>query len=639
MRRKAILTGLLFILLFCLPFIADTEKLAVSGDYSSLYESAGQGGLYNLDILGGEESVLSLTCRGSVALVTRVEDWESEALVLTVFDVSAGTVIAKESFSIETEFGFLDDGRIYALNTATMELSFFDEGLKLLARMPGTVAYRYGSPFLSSDGDTLWCLSYDEGALVSFSVPEGTVRRYGAGGKTFQNIDAYYDTPGGLLFFASDSRGRYGMYGAQASGNWAAAYEVPDFLSPMAGGLLYAVEGDSAYFAQMNNPFGLLRVNDWPQNAYPRAGLDSLLMTGSSDTLRLVDLSKRVLVNEVTILSGQKDMYYQSVAISGEGFALISLHDAETGRSSVWLWDYAASPIDSVLDATDTRIALIAEENKQMAEEIRETFGIRVFHGTPGASFEDSYYKGDIEWNELRVHAAMKILRGVLSRYPAGMLEEMCVSPVDHIDVYFCGYISRTSDEGIMTAAALTGTDGDARYIVCNLNNLGEMARNLGHEFMHVMEDRIEAVCAGTGSNMLDYWLGYVPEGPGGPGYYFSYLDKDGNELSDTAYTGDDPLAADMPDTVWFVDAYAKANPKEDRARIMEYLFDSKVELPAAFNSVHLMEKAQYLCAVIRECFPSTQAVEILPWERLIKTVPYSNFEDAVNSLELLPAG
>ena len=159
MRRKAILTGLLFILLFCLPFIADTEKLAVIGDYSSLYESAGQEGLYNLDILGGEESVLSLACRGSVALVTRVEDWESEALVLTVFDVSAGTVIAKESFSIETEFGFLDDGRIYALNEAAMELSFFDQGLKLLARMPGTAAYRYGSPFLSSDGDTLWCLS------------------------------------------------------------------------------------------------------------------------------------------------------------------------------------------------------------------------------------------------------------------------------------------------------------------------------------------------------------------------------------------------------------------------------------------------------------------------------------------------
>lgn len=639
MRRKAFLSGLLFILLFCLPFIADTEKLAVRQDYGSLYPSAGPDGLYDLETLGGEESVLSLACRGSVALVTRVEDWESEELVLTVFDVSAGTIVAKESFSTETEFGFLDDGRIYALNEATMELSFFNEELKLLAHMPGTAAYQYGSPFLSSDGDTLWCLSYDEGALVSFSVPEGKVRRYNAGGKIFQNIDAYHDTPGGLLFFAGDSRGSYGMYGAQASGSWAAAYEVPDFLSPMAGGLLYAVEGDSAYFAQMNNPFSLLRVNHWPQNAYPRAGLDGLLMTGSGDTLRLVDLSKKVLVNEVTILSGQKDMYYQSVAISGEGFALISLHDAGTGRSSVWLWDFEAYPIDSPLDASDTRIALIAAENKQMADEIRETFGIRVFHGTPGASFEDGFYKGDIEWNELRIHAAMKILREVLARYPAGMLEEMRVPPVDHIDVYFCGYISRTSDEGIMTAAALTSTDSDARYIVCNLGNLSEMARNLGHEFMHVMEDRIEAVCAGTGSKMLEYWLGYVPEGTGGPGYYFSYLDEDGNELSDTAYTGDDPLAADMPDTVWFVDAYAKANPKEDRARIMEYLFDSKDELPAAFGSIHLMEKARYLCAVIRECFPSARDAETLPWERLIKTVPYSDFEDAVNSLELLPAG
>ena len=190
-----------------------------------------------------------------------------------------------------------------------------------------------------------------------------------------------------------------------------------------------------------------------------------------------------------------------------------------------------------------------------------------------------------------------------------------------------------------MTAAALTGSDGDVRYIVCNLNNLGEMARNLGHEFMHVMEDRIEAVCAGTGSKMLDYWMRYVPNVSNGPGYYFAYLDEDGNELSDTAYTGDDPLAADMPDTVWFVDAYAKANPKEDRARIMEYLFDSEDELPAAFGSVHLMEKSQYLCAIIRECFLSARDADTLPWERLIETVPYSNFEDAVNSLELLPAG
>ncbi len=631
MRRKLSLCILVFVLLCCLPFMAGAEGLSFGQQEDILRPD-----LYELQALGREGDIGFLACRGNIILTAGVDDWESESILLSVFDAQTNALVAQKRFAADMSFGFLDDGRIYALQSETMELNLYDQALNQVAHLPGAEADAYANPFVEAGGERLWCLSYEEGALISRSIADGSMQRYAMAGLRFSNIDVYHETHEGLFFFAGDSLGNYGLYALDPAQGKILACEAPEMMTPMPGGLLYAVEGSSAYFSQMNRPFELLAVQGWPMNSYPRVELGGLLMEGSGDTLHLIDLSRRVQVNELPLSLFGEGRYYQLAALSQDGYALTSWYDTATERSYVYRWDYAAARMDAPLDAFDTDIARVAAQNWQLMQGIQEDFGISVHGGEEGVLFGGGQYKGEIERNELRIHEGLSILRTVLEKYPKGMLEEMLVAPIQRMDVFFCGYISSAADGGIMTAAALAGIDHDSRYIVCNLGSLGDMARNLAHEMMHVMEDRIEALCDQTQGNMLNHWMSYVPQDGG---YAFSYLDEHGSELSDTRHTGDDLLAAELPDSVWFVDAYAKANPKEDRARIMEYLFDSKESLPSAFDSVHLMEKAQYLCAIIRECFPSAQTAEDLPWERLIETLPYSHFEERVNRSDLIPVG
>jgi hypothetical protein len=62
---------------------------------------------------------------------------------------------------------------------------------------------------------------------------------------------------------------------------------------------------------------------------------------------------------------------------------------------------------------------------------------------------------------------------------------------------------------------------------------------------------------------------------------------------------------------------------------------NGSTEYATVFQFPHLMEKAQYLCAVIRECFPSCAQAEELPWEQLIETVPFESYRQAVQDCRL----
>ena len=78
---------------------------------------------------------------------------------------------------------------------------------------------------------------------------------------------------------------------------------------------------------------------------------------------------------------------------------------------------------------------------------------------------------------------------------------------------------------------------------------------------------------------------------------------------------------------VYFVDGYSTTFASEDMARIFENLF-AQSELPYFFESPHLMVKAEYLCAVIRECLPSVKAAKEVIWEKSVQIKPTSWFEE-----------
>ena len=58
-----------------------------------------------------------------------------------------------------------------------------------------------------------------------------------------------------------------------------------------------------------------------------------------------------------------------------------------------------------------------------------------------------------------------------------------------------------------------------------------------------------------------------------------------------------------------------------------------------AFHETHIRDKAQYLCAVIRACFPSCAGADRLPWETLVDPVPFSRYQEAVMTFQPLAKG
>ncbi len=68
---------------------------------------------------------------------------------------------------------------------------------------------------------------------------------------------------------------------------------------------------------------------------------------------------------------------------------------------------------------------------------------------------------------------------------------------------------------------------------------------------------------------------------------------------------------------VYFVDAYARTNAKEDRARIMEYVMANEDLAGALMQSPYITQKLEIMCQAIRNSF-DTSTWGDLRWERLL---------------------
>ena len=89
------------------------------------------------------------------------------------------------------------------------------------------------------------------------------------------------------------------------------------------------------------------------------------------------------------------------------------------------------------------------------------------------------------------------------------------------------------------------------------------------------------------------------------------------------------------------IDAYSRTFPLEDRARIFETLFLAGEDAPDLLSSPHLLRKAQYLCAILRERYESLRDAPPLYWERHITPIPYADFVSEFEALDipLIPIG
>lgn len=318
-----------------------------------------------------------------------------------------------------------------------------------------------------------------------------------------------------------------------------------------------------------------------------------------------------------------------------DDWALFAMQTDE-GRFSLYVWNFTGAPASAAVSSEMLSRAELEERIQSACGQIQQDTGMTVFYGARGTAFNEnspSGYEGDQVDDPLLIWDAVRILREWIQEYPQGVFREIPCAGVTGIDIYFCGRLLPAGEDSISAAAAFTLDSGERRIVVLDLRDTYYLRRNLAHEFMHAMEDRILEKEIEDGLPYLSYWEALSPE----DGYQYSYFDGDGNEVYSLEYTTLADNARDNPDGVWFVDAYSRTLPTEDRARVLEYLYDPDLR-QTIHDYPHLTAKARYLCALIRHCFPSC-ADGALPWETGLATCPLADYLPQLKTWEPVPKG
>jgi hypothetical protein len=336
--------------------------------------------------------------------------------------------------------------------------------------------------------------------------------------------------------------------------------------------------------------------------------------------LRLYDTKDgsvyRLLTND---LFEDCDYLYSLTSDSTCGYLILQASHPD-GSASLYLWDtnaeqtvYSEGENYKVLDLSPKQSE--AGTNEAYAEQLMEKYGIEIYFDELMLGDFDYGYKLLTIEDETVIGNTLSLLDQYLSQYPTGFFEDMYTEWIGGFRFYLCSRLEPTSLDSIDTAMAATNRSGGYFRLAFDVNYNGLLEQTIAHELEHVMEEKFEQYVQNNNLWILDYW-NVVLNSSEYP-YYYTYNGEN------TPYGTNDISYIDS----WYVDTYSKTFPTEDRARILEYLY---IQADYQFQSDHLMQKARYLCAIIREVFPSVAASDQLCWEKITGIVDFDEFRESV---------
>ena len=309
---------------------------------------------------------------------------------------------------------------------------------------------------------------------------------------------------------------------------------------------------------------------------------------------------------------------FDTIGFGKEGYLLIAAY-RDDFSSEIFLLDAGGEPAKA--DAS-YQIYTPKEKYPRAAEtagRIEANYpGVHVYYEQFALDHCRMYsYEMKASENETMICDFLDLLEQYMGAYPSGFFTDLAGQTKGGLDIYLCDSFRAVSKDVISVPAGLTNTSDKTIEIAFSVKYASALEQNFAHELMHAMEVRIGEYEEQNGVDFARYWR----EELNSPQYPFadSYLDGKGEMISD--YSG--TTLYDVTDA-WFIDAYAKSNVLEDRARTFEYMY---IASPYHFQGAHLRAKAQFLCAVIREVFPSVKASgETMRWESLFGIVPVDGY-------------
>lgn len=401
---------------------------------------------------------------------------------------------------------------------------------------------------------------------------------------------------------------------------------------------------------------GIAALNPESAEIHAREGLEKAALLNAEYAAAQADYDGTLALRRVDAPEGTLYLPGEGLALDRAGFAagagmllcaddmgryagtVRRLYETGSGRLLQWAYDGTEDPGSAVLSdgfgwgayvsdgslflfSTDEAADSAGTENEtylaalpesecgEIAREVYAETGIKIHWGESGADFASETFTASPADDEdclTTLRAAARFLLAL----PEGMIHEVLAGTAKELHLYLCREIRTVPDLGWSAGGFTDIMDGDL-CIVINTDDDYWIDGNIAHEFWHAMEYRIRTLDGAGGTEHISGWETLAGE-EGSKLYWDSGLDTIGNEWQqDAAFCADGETE---PEKVWFVRAYSRSDPGEDRATVFEALnWAGEQGLFARYP--HLREKAEALCAIIRACYPSCAAVELLPWE------------------------
>lgn len=249
------------------------------------------------------------------------------------------------------------------------------------------------------------------------------------------------------------------------------------------------------------------------------------------------------------------------------------------------------------------------QEARDYADQLEERYGVTILLSAQGQEACEAVWDAVVtttdQWpledEPYAIARTLEALDRTLALYPEGFFRQMRNTmgeggvrfiPVGHI-------------ENDVNAVGLTYETYGWQNIYIDVT-LGTFESVICHEIWHATEGVIsyrDWVSFDPGN-----WSVCNPEG------FFYNEDVEDADPNPSRWTFNYEMDAQ---NVYFVDAYARTNAKEDRARIMEYVMANEDLVGALMQSPYITQKLEIMCQAIRNSF-DTSAWGDLRWERLL---------------------
>lgn len=526
--------------------------------------------------------------------------WTEESMH-RMYSLKTGELLCELTLPGWSVTGFLEDGSLWCMNMEHFEGYLYStDGEKSALEIPAELregAYQNAS--LSPDGRYLLALSVEE-TLILCDLEAGTQETFSPKGGPYWSIEY----ANGLFYLPAT----YGVLSLDPTDGSTVIYDSSDSYGNVYGGL-WQLFRDGAVVLGETDPAGkrfYVAVSDDEMLYDVMHGCAVTTSYDEGNSLRFYDLREGVLLAEYH----SDPSYYGVHAAFLPGGAVLILEFSDDG-TDIRLFDLPAAatepqPVETLL-LTDEELQ---EEIHRLAAETEAATGVDLLYGSEGNDFVIYDYIGEAETDLLDVYLSVKKVSEILALYPEGMLKEAYEDTHRGLLLYLCGTIYGKSESSLSQAGGLT-TELDG-YILVAVDVHNNLAYDIPHELSHVFDRRINYISGETQKDWMAVWEQATPVKNA---YLNSYDDYHENDRY-TAWN------ESKDKNVWFVDGYARTFPTEDRARIMENLFNPASDgIAEILRFDNLQTKARLYCYILRECFASCDTDAVLYWETHLGTI------------------